>query len=477
MRLTETLLGILVAAALTGAACSGGGGGGRTTCNPSLTPTGCSGDFQCEVVTGGVDAGTLGRCFPPAYLDVTVLDPTQEDKPVVGARVVVTDADTGAAAGPAGTTSSGGVARVPVVWPRSEPDTTPAHSFNIRVSAVGYLEYPGAARASIPVSVQRDPLLSLDPAQATIRVLPFANPPKGAITGTVVRSDAKTPAAGVLVVAEDLNASPPVGLSAVSDSAGGFAIFNVESRSYSLSAYFAGMSFPTTPVSVSGAEVHAPKIIADATPALANVTGQVEIVSAASRTSATVVLRIPTTYDVVPGLRAAATSGAPFTIAGAATGTYQAVAGWGIDGLVLDPDTNIGQTGYQEVSVLGTSPPGTAALLDHFKVTDAVTILGPGQSGDVTLVNGVPTFRWQKYPQAEFYIVKVWDGMSADPTWIGDSRTTTMTNEQVAYPGTPALVSGFFYQWWVEAWTSTPTERQLSHSEDQLGVFEYVAQE
>jgi hypothetical protein len=474
MRHFKTLLGILVAVAVTGAACSGGGGSGRTICNPTLTPTGCSGDFQCEVVSGGADAGTLGHCFPPAYLDVTVLDPTQEDEPVGGARVVVTDADTGAAAGPAGTTSSSGVARVPVVWPRSEPDTTPAHSFNVRISAVGYLEYPGAARASIPVSVQRDPLLSLDPAQATIRILPFANPPKGSITGTVVKSDAKTPAPGVLVVAEDLNAVPPVGLSSVTDSSGAFAIYNVESRSYQVSAYFAGLSFPSSPVSVSGAEVHAAKIIADATPAIASVTGQVEIVSASSKTAATVVLRIATTGDVVPGLRTTASSGSAFSIAGAATGTYQAVAGWGNDGLVLDPDTNIGQTGYQEVSVLGTSPPGTAALPDHFKVTDAVTILGPGQSGDVTLVNGVPTFRWQKYPQAAFYIVKVWDGITPDPTWIGDSRTVTMPNEQVAYPETPPLVSGFFYQWWVEAWTSTPTERQLSHSEEQLGIFEYV---
>ena len=428
------------------------------------------------MVSGATDGGTLGHCFPPAYLDVTVLDPTQSDKPVGGARVVVTDADTGAAAGPAGTTASSGVARVPVVWPRSEPDTEPAHSFNIRVSAVGYLEYPGASRASIPVSVQRDPLLSLDPAQATLRILPFANPPKGAITGTVVKSDAKTAAPGVLVVAEDLNSTPPVGLSSVTDSAGAFTIYNVESRSYQVSAYFAGVSFPTTPVSVSGAEVHAPKIIADATPLLATVTGQVDIVSASGKSSAPVVLRISTTGDVVPGLKTLASSGTPFSITGAASGTFEAVAGWGNDGLVLDPDTTIGQNGYQVVTVLGTSPPGTAALPDHFKVTDAVTIVGPGQSGDVSLVNGTPTFRWQKYPQAEFYVVRVWDGMSPDPTWIGDSRTTDMTNEQVAYPGTPALVSGYFYQWWVEAWTSTPTERQLSHSEEQLGIFEYVAQ-
>jgi hypothetical protein len=474
MRRFDTLLGILLAAALTSAACGGGGGSGRTTCNPATTPTGCSGDFQCEVVSGATDGGIYGHCYPPAYLDVTVLDPTQGDKAVVGARVVVTDADTGAAAGPAGTTASSGVARIPVVWPRSEPDTAPAHSFNIRVSAVGYLEYPGATRASIPVSVQRDPLQSLDPAQATIRILPFADAPKGAITGTVVKADAKTAAPGVLVVAEDLNSTPPVGHSSVTDAAGAFTIYNVESRSYQVSAYFAGLSFPSTPVSVSGAEVHAPKLIADATPLIATVSGQVEIVSASGKSSATVVLRIATTGDVVPGLRTQASGGTPFAIAGAASGTFQVVAGWGVDGLVLDPDTNIGQNGYQDVTVLGTSPPGTAALPDHFKVTDAVTIVGPGQSGDVSLVNGTPTFRWQKYPQAEFYIVKVWDGMSVDPSWIGDSRTVDMTNEQIAYPGTPALVAGYFYQWWVEAWTSTPSERQLSHSEDQLGVFEYA---
>lgn len=472
---SKTLLGSLIAVAACAAACGGGGGTGRTTCNPALTPTGCSGDFQCEVVAGA-DGGTLGRCFPPAYLDVTVLDPTQEDKPVNGARVVVTDADTGAAAGAAGLTSSSGVARIAVVWPRTDPDTSPAHTFNIRVSAVGYLEYPGATRAAIPVSVRRDALMSLDAAQATIRILPFADPPKGAITGTVLRSDGKTPAPGVLVVAEDQNATPPVGLSSVSDSAGAYTIYNVESRSYQLSAYFAGTSFPTSPISVSGAPVQAPKIIADATPLLATVTGQVEIVSATGKTSAPVALRIPTTGDPVPGLETTATPGAAFSIPGAATGTYEAVAGPGPDGLVLDPDTAVGLAGFQLVAVLGTSPAGTAALPNPFKLTDAVTILGPGQTGDVALVNGNPTFRWQKHPQAEFYIVKVWDGI-ADQPWMADSRTTTMTNEQLTYPGDPALVSGYFYQWWVEAWTSTPAERQLSHSEEQLGVFQYVVQD
>jgi hypothetical protein len=471
----KTLLGLAITVCLTITACGGGGGTARTSCDPTATPTGCSGDYQCEVVAGATDGGALGRCYPPAYLDVTVLDPTDGNNPVGGARVVVVDADTGEAAAPAGTTSSNGVARIAVVWPRTDPDLDPGHSFHVRVSAVGYLDYPGATRASIPVSVSRDPLKSLEPVGATITILPLANPPKGSITGSVLHADGKTPARGVLVVAEDSNAVPPVGQSSVSDAAGEFAIYNVESRSYVVSAYFAGASFPSSPVSVSGAEVHA-KVIADASPALATVTGQVNIVATSAKTQATVVLRIASTRDVVPGLVTTATSGTPFTITGAATGTYEAVAGWGNDGLVLDPDTNIGQTGGQVVTVLGTSPPTTVALADHFKVTDAVAILGPGQSGDVTLVNGTPTFRWQKYPQADFYIVKVWDGMSPDPIWLADSRTVDMTSETVAYPGTPALLSGYFYQWWVEAWASAPTERPLSHSEELLGVFEYIEQ-
>ena len=133
----KSLVGLAATAVLLATACGGGGGGTPLTCNPTLTPTGCSGDYQCEVVAGAT-SGALGRCFPPAYLDVSVLDPTDGDQPVGGARVIVLDADTGAAAAPAGTTSSSGVARIAVVWPRSDPDLNPAHSFTIRVSAARY---------------------------------------------------------------------------------------------------------------------------------------------------------------------------------------------------------------------------------------------------------------------------------------------------------------------------------------------------
>ncbi|MBI5479785.1 MAG: hypothetical protein HY906_13055 [Deltaproteobacteria bacterium] len=473
----KIILGLAVAATLIATACGGGGGNGRTTCNPAATPTGCSGDYQCEVVAGATDGGALGHCYPPAYLEVTVLDPTAEDEPVGGARVVVTDADTGAAAAPAGTTASSGVARIAVVWPRAEPDLTPGHSFNIRVSAAGYYEYPGATRVSIPVTVSRDPLKALDPAQATIRIISMAVAPKGAITGSVLQADGKTPARGVLVVAETSNL-PLVGFSAVSDTNGEYAMYNVESGSYMLSGLFAGMSFPQSNVSVSGSAVHA-KLVADATPLLATVTGQVNIVSSGGLSSTNVVLRMRTTWDVPPGLQVAVSGGGGFQIPDVPTGIYEAVAGWGNDGLVLDPDPNIAGTQIQEISVVGQSPPATVPLAGSFKVTDAVQILGPGATTNDETVGVSPIFRWKKYAQASFYKVYLWDGISPDAIWTLDGSVTSITAETVTYPGAPdapAIVPGLMYQWWVEAWADTPDVRELSHSEDQLGVFRYVAQ-
>jgi hypothetical protein len=461
-------LAVLASAGLAGAC--GGGGGGTFTCDPAATPTGCSGDYQCEAVDGA-DGGTPGRCFPPAYLEVTVVDPTQDNRAVSGARVVAIDADTYAAAAPAAVTGSNGVARIPVVWPRSSPDTTPSHMFALRVSAAGYYDYPGTLRTAIPVSVQRDPLQVLPAAETEVHLLPMANAPKGAITGNVLQSDGKTPARGVLVVAET-NTEPLVGYSAVSDAKGDFAIYNVESRAYVVSGLFAGMSFPQSSVSVSGATVQA-KLVADATPQLASVTGQVSIVAAAGITATTVVLRVRSTHDVPPGLRVA--TGGSFVIDGVPTGTYEAVAGWGIDGLVLDPDPNIAGTQVQEISVVGQDPPATFPLDGSFKVTDAVQILGPGVSVSAEPISGDPIFRWKKYPQADFYRLSLWDGMGTTPIWTFDAPATGAQSETVTYPGDPQLVDGQIYQWWVEAMSSTPTERPLSHGEDQLGVFEYVA--
>jgi hypothetical protein len=464
-------LGLAVAATLIVTAC-GDGGRASTTCDPTATPTGCSGDYQCEVVSGATDGGAHGHCYPPAYLDVTVLDPAHDDRPVDGARVVVVDADTGAAAAPAGTTSSKGIARLAVVWPRSVSDQAPAHSFNIRVSAPGYYEYPGAMRAFLPVSVQRDPLVTLDPAQAEIRIIPMSAAPRGAISGSVMHADGKTPARGVLVAAETNN-PPLVGYSSVSDANGEYIIYNVASGSYVLSGLFAGTSFPQSNVSVSGSEVHA-KLVADATPLLATVTGQVNVVSGSGASSTNVVLRLRTTWDVAPGLEVAVSGGGSFEIPGVPTGTYEAVAGWGNDGLVLDPDPNIADTQIQEVSVVGQAPSATVTLEGSFTVTDAVQLLGPGASSNLEPISGRPVFRWKKYSQASFYRLYLWDGISPDPIWALDGSTTPITAELVTYPGTPALVPGSIYQWWVEAWSNTPDVRELSYSEDQLGVFLYV---
>ncbi|HEY3352788.1 MAG TPA: hypothetical protein VGQ83_06040 [Polyangia bacterium] len=456
---------LLAALALPGC---GDNGGSNLTCNPDTVPTGCSGDFQCEVLTGA----TGGRCYQPAYLLVKVMNSTNGDAAIAGARVVAIDGDTNAAAAPAAITASDGTARIAVTWPRAQPDTEPSHAFTLRVSARGYYDYPGAMRIAIPVSVQRDPVKGLAPTNAEVRLIPMAQPLAGGIAGTVLESDGRKAARGVLVVAETSDV-PPIGYTSVSDGNGAFEMLNVAAGTYTISGYFAGMSFPQSSVSVSGGPVRDLKLVADATPNLATVSGQVNIVAGGGATTTTVVLRTRSTKDVPPGLRVTATSGAAFQITGVPTGTYEAVAAYGNDGLVLDPDTNTAGTQIQEIAVVGT-PTGATYQLDHaFKVTGAVQILSPGATGTAELVSGAPVFRWKAYAQADHYKLALWDGIHPAPVWTIDNITT----ESFSYddPSFPALDDGFIYQWTVEAWAVNPTARPLSRSEDQLGVFQYRA--
>jgi hypothetical protein len=273
----------------------------------------------------------------------------------------------------------------------------------------------------------------------------------------------------VLVVAET-SAEPPVGYAAVSDANGAFELVNMQAGTYTISGYFAGKSFPQSTISVSGSTVRDVRLVADATPALATVTGQVDIV-AATATATSVVLRVRSTRDVPPGYTVRATGGQPFQLAGVSTGTFEAVAGFGNDQLVLDPDPNIAGTQIQTVAVNGAPGGATVTLDGHFKVTAAVQITSPGANANPDLVSGAPVFRWKAYPQADHYKLYLWDGIAGGTSWELDNVTT----ESFSYddPSYPALVDGYLYQWRVEAWATSPTPRPLSHSEDQLGVFQY----
>jgi hypothetical protein len=63
-------------------------------------------------------------------------------------------------------------------------------------------------------------------------------------------------------------------------------------------------------------------------------------------------------------------------------------------------------------------------------------------------------------------------GIPGSTNWPADNVTTTSFSYDD--PSFPALVDGYICRWMVEAWATNPTARPLSHSEDQLGVFQYT---
>jgi predicted AlkP superfamily phosphohydrolase/phosphomutase len=137
--------------------------------------------------------------------------------------------------------------------------------------------------------------------------------------------------------------------------------------------------------------------------ALGSVSGSVSIVNAPGGSMTTVVLVVASTFnealkrgDVPPGLRAPkagvpSVSGA-FTIADVPDGNYVVLAAFENDALVRDPDTEIGGTQIQRVTLGDGGRQATLPM--SFKITEALTIMSPGAGDAIDTVSGTPTFVW-----------------------------------------------------------------------------------
>jgi hypothetical protein len=431
-----------------------------TGCSP-VADTGCGAGLVCEEVVGGQPA-----CFKPVTLQGKVVSTTET--PIAGATVVARDAN-GAAVSSVAVTKADGTytLTVPV---RRNPDGTLAADvlYTLRADATGYVTFPSPPREALPVDMTQatgDPLV-LQSTATDISLIALASATGlGTIQGKVVADNP----AGTLVVAK---VGTGLGVTAVADVDGNFTIFNVPAGSAEVKGYKTGVELGSATTTVAAGATQTGVTLQMTGPATATVSGTVQIVNAPGGSQTSVILVVEDTFnptairgEAPPGLRVGppdhGVSGA-WSIAQVPNGTYIALAAFENDGLVRDPDTSIGGTAIQRVTVAGAN-----VDVPGFKVTEALAVVSPGANG-AEAVSGPPTFRWVDDSSEDSYDVKVFDALGAlvweAPSVIGPNGNADAT---VTYAG-PALVPGMYYQFRA---TSIKNGVPISSTEDLKGVF------
>jgi hypothetical protein len=170
--------------------------------------------------------------------------------------------------------------------------------------------------------------------------------------------------------------------------------------------------------------------------------------------------------QVPRGLRAFPVTG-KYSFDQVPAGDYVVLAAFENDELVRDPDTAIGGTAIQHISVAsaGVDVPG-------FKITGALDVVGPGAEGP-ELVKGAVSFEWADDSSEDGYEVTVVDTFGKE-IWKDTEvpRVTGSSSVTLAYGG-PALQAGY-YQFRAVSWRSDKKgggRTYISATEDLKGVF------
>jgi len=439
-------------------------GGDDTPCDP-VAQSGCDGGQVCEQVSGGDPA-----CFAPVEVHGRVLD-LADTAGVGDARIVAVDVNGAAATGVSVSAVDGTyVLGVPAV--RAADGTPAAFPVSLRADADGYQTFPGGLRQALPLDIAAavrdgDGPWVLQSTLTDIGLIALAAPQPGSIIGHVAIPDDH---AGILVVAE----AGASGYAAIADRDGDYAIFNLPSGSYTVTAYAKGHVYTPADAQVATAAVEVDLSLSDASASA--MSGSVSIVNAPGGSMTSVVVFVESTFDpdtehgVGPaGVRAPAT-GAPnvtgaFTIDGVPPGRYVVLAAYENDNLVRDPDQCQAGTDILHVVVEAGTP---LAITSSFKVTEALPITGPGAT-DAEAVTAAPMLQFTNDSSAVDYEVDVFNAFG-EPVW---STTVADNQAPLAVPYAGPLDPGMYYQFRATSYRMNgPSNRcAISTTEQLRGVF------
>lgn len=430
-------------------------------------PSTCPADLTCERVSGR----DKPLCFQPVVLRGRVIE-LGSGAAIANAQVLATNAD-GAPVSAPFTSGSDGAYEFRVPTTRSdEAGTIVGHSVMLRAQARNYVAFPSGARVSLPVSIAsasratEDQPWVVESAQTDVFLSPV-EPSVRDLATVSGKIELGAPQPATLIALEGAG-----GRTTLAAPDGTFTFFNVPAGAWRASAYARGSNYVPVDVSVGSADLADVTITRSSVPTPA-LSGSVQLVAGANGDGTSVVLALESTFiealgrgEVPPGLRAPEGGASPnvtgaWTISGIPDGRYVVLAAFENDGNVRDPDPGISGTGLQQLTVSNGQLSG--ATSPAFKVTSAVELESPGHTG-IDETNATPTFRWKKYPNADAYVLTVFDGLG-NLVWthpIADGNASSET-----YAG-PSLPTGGFYQWRI---TGMRKGAPTSHSEELRGLF------
>jgi hypothetical protein len=449
---------------------------------PCVFLFGCGDDSECTVddaesCDDGLVCENVGdqpTCVRPVYLKGRVLDVSGAG--IANARVTAVDAND---APVTGTAISGGDGsyelRVPIAS-RGDKDAVPTLKVKLRAAAQGYDPFPFGVRPSLPIEVsaataEEDRFVLVSQQTDIVLYTLAAAAGTGSIGGTVQNGAAQS---GALIVAEG-----SATVSGISDRDGAYVLFNVPPGTYTVSGYRAGVTLtPQANVAVGAGARTEPVDLAASTDGVATVSGSVNIVNPGAGSGTSIVLVVESTFndnlkrgEVPPGLRAPK-AGAPtitnaFSIEGVPAGKYVVLAAFENDFLVRDPDTSIGGTAIQRITVAGAP----VALAESFKITGSLDIISPGAGDIPDVVAATPTFKWKDDSSEDIYSIEVFDTRGTLVWMKPDVPKVTGGDVSVTYGGT-ALVPGFYWFRAISSHVKPAGNEPISQTEDLRGVFQ-----
>jgi hypothetical protein len=445
-----------------------GVGGSGDTCTPEKESA-CESDLVCDPRADG-SAYVCGR---PVVIQGRVKDALNGE--ALTGRVVVLGVDGSPASEVVYTDGDGGYSAVVTALRNADGTVAETSKWTLAVSAQGYESFPAGPRPALPISASQMEDGVIQAPSTDVTLLPLSQPELHSrqIQGSI---SAPSPG-GTLVVAEGGEGVAP---HAIASRSGEFTIFNVASGAFELAGYKRGQQLQRTTVDVSEASVSGARLELSDVP-LGVVSGNVNIVNAPGGSMTSVVLVPNSVFDTrlergaIPlGLRAPGQPEAP-SVSGAfgfeqvPAGEYVVLAAFENDGLVRDPDTSIGGTAIQHVTV-GSDE---GIVMDQsFKITEHLAIIGPGAEMPEPL-RVPPTFRWSDDSSEDRYEIELYTALG-DLVWeqraVPSGRGESV---ELAYAG-PTLVAGMVYQFRVTSFRDrNGVTTAISKSEDLRGVFEY----
>ena len=393
--------------------------------------------------------------------------------PIADALITALDANGAPASGTA-VSGPDGIYELWLPAPRDADGVPLIRPVRLRASSAGFEPFPSGLRRSLPIELSGASAsagrLLLE--NAATHILLTSIPDADGLATIVGTVEAPAGRRGALVVAEG-----PVVVTAVSDTDGAFTLFNVPPGVYEVRGYAAGIQLlPTSSTVAAGQRLDGLTLATRDLP-LGSVAGNVAIVNAPGDAATSVVLVVASTFnqglargEVPPGLRAPGGELAPnvdgaFTIADVPDGDYVVLAAFENDDLVRDPDTSIGGTQIQRVTV---GPQGRAVTLEAgFKITQALAVRHPGAGDLPDLMTGLPSFKWEDDSSEDRYLLEVVDAKGTT-VWSTDVPKQTGGDVSATYTG-PPLAAGSLYQFRVTSFRRGDVP--ISSTEDLRGVF------